>query len=131
MSNGRTFPAGWPTGCPPSDAQEASGTVYRLLKTDQPTCGDFETWFEKGQQPQYPNPTALCQACAVSVSSSIEDLRQRMARQPDVWKHIAVGVLDAGCGVMKPTPCKQDRFHCSWWCFEDVVRHGRFTVIPG
>jgi hypothetical protein len=35
------FPDDWPNDCPPGDAEPASGTVFRLVKSDPHTAADF------------------------------------------------------------------------------------------
>jgi hypothetical protein len=37
------FPDDWPDGCPPDDADDASGEIFRLVKTNPPTVGDLQT----------------------------------------------------------------------------------------
>jgi hypothetical protein len=45
----RTFPADWADiGCPPADAEDASGEVFRIAKNDPPTDEDFLSYHEMG-----------------------------------------------------------------------------------
>src|SRR5438128_10777189 len=130
MSNGgSSFPAAWPVNCPPNDATDARGTVYRTVRTNPPTADDFRSFREEGKHVR--DPQKQCQACGISVLRTREDaVHHRDAFQ---WRgeFIAEGMLAPAHGKIKPTPAKKFPSHISWWCYDGVARHEIFVVIVG
>src|SRR5207245_519460 len=113
----------------PADAVAANVTVYRTVRTNPPTSGDFTTYHELGKQVR---PGFECRSASVSVFLNVNDARHH--RDVLGWKEnarlIAAGRLTADHGVMKQTP---GRFpsHVSWWPYVGVDRSAAFQVVTG
>ncbi len=43
------FPTAWPSDCPPRDAVDANGGVYRLVNDDPPSIADLASHQETGR----------------------------------------------------------------------------------
>src|ERR1700733_10922268 len=99
MANEQVFPPEWPADCPPSDATEADGVVFRASKNNPPLESDFETWAQIGRKVK--GATKQCQACAISVYRTMEDVRHSIGAFPSQGKHVAKAILDPSCGVVK------------------------------
>lgn len=99
------------TDCPPSDAIEAHGEVFRCCKRESPIDSDLETHEERG--------LALnadpCRRKAISVFTTREDA-EHQGRTFIRWKKVFVmsAKLAREHGVMKVTPGQQPT-HTSWW----------------
>jgi hypothetical protein len=132
------WPAGFPLGCPPPDAVQASGTVYRVVYSDPPIADDFKPWIEENWHvtDEHGNPKAW----AISVSDILTDaqataegmrLREQARRVPGLRaRMIAVGSLRAEFGMMKPTPSRKNLSHRSWWLCVGVDPSRAFKVVP-
>jgi hypothetical protein len=79
QSNAPRFPDWFVPDCPPIDAAEASGTVYRFVGTNPPRPEEFQSYHETGELPNAPP----CQRCGLSVFRKVEDVR-RLLRH--LWK---------------------------------------------
>ena len=72
------FPNDWPQGCPPDDAEAASGQVFRLVKTNPATAADFMSHHERGILPMAP----ACLRCGLSVFRLREDAEHQHHAYP-------------------------------------------------
>jgi len=118
------FPADWPSGCPPDDAQPAEGEIFRLVKSNPPTAADFWSHHETGKLPNTP----ACLRCGLSVFRSREDAEHQHRAYPRLGRFIAKGMLVHEHGVTKLTHGRQPS-HTTWWAFADVDRLAVFTDI--
>lgn len=115
------FPKEWPKDCPPSDAEDASGTAFRVVMTDPVTDDSFKNYVELGKLPKAP----LCKRLALSVFVTIEQAYHlsRM-KSADLGKFVARGTLTAG--KMKVTPSSG---HINWWVPEGHDPKATFTQV--
>lgn len=63
------FPTDWPNDCPPLNADDAAGTVFRIVKNDPPLVVDFATHHETGRLKNAP----ACLRCGLSVFRELSD----------------------------------------------------------
>jgi hypothetical protein len=123
------FAAYYPPGCPPDDAARVTSDVLRCVEHDPPQSDDFV--------PVYCLSRSLflgdniCQACGISVTSSIAHLKKAIALIPALrkYKYIAKGTVTPDSGVMKETPSRMNSAHCTWWPYLDVIPHMLFRVV--
>jgi len=116
------FPDSWPSDCPPQDAVDAEGDVFRIVNNDQPTADDFLTSFETGA---FPNRLA-CLRCGLSVHRIRADAIHTKTKYPKLENRIAKGTLAKECGKTKRTG---QASHTTWWVYEGVNRASIFALI--
>jgi hypothetical protein len=119
-----TFPNGWPEGCPPYEAVDASDDIFRIVGHEPPADCDFMTHFESGKLPNAPP----CLRCGLSVFRQIGDAIHQRRLLPRLGRLIAKGTLSAEHGKTKVTPGKQPT-HTTWWPYERVNRASLFSVV--
>jgi hypothetical protein len=122
------FPDWFVADCPPVDADDASGMVFRFVATIPVDPGEFRSYHETGERPNAPP----CQRCGLSVFRTADDIR-RLLRF--LWKaypgrvfgpHIVKRELVPGEGRIKLTG---GHGHHTWWACEGVARHERFEFV--
>ncbi len=118
------FPDGWPDECPPPDAEEASGIVFRIVKNDPPKAEDMASHHETGKLPKAPP----CLRCGLSVFRDLRDAVHQRLLLPRLGNWIAQGTLRAEHGKTKLTTGKQPT-HTTWWVYGGVERTSLFTVV--
>ncbi len=118
------FPDGWPQDCPPADALDAAGEVFRIVKNEPPTYEDFRTHFESGRLPKAPP----CLRCGLSVFREIRDAIHQRQLLPKLGGLIAKAELAASHGKAKLTKARQPS-HTTWWSYEGVDRASLFSVV--
>lgn len=118
------FPSDWPSDCPPPDAVDASGTVYRLAKSSPASSVDFQTHHETGKLLDAP----ACLRRGLSVFRDRSDAQHQFRAYPRLGRYLAEGTLAPECGVTKLTT---GRFpsHSTWWVYEGVDRARLFQVV--
>lgn len=116
-----SFPADRPQGCPPTDAEDANGEVFRLVKTDPPTAADFLSYHEMGITRGDP-----IRRCGLSVFRDRADAEHASRAFPNLGNVIARAVLELGHGKTKQTGRPT---HTTWWPAEGVDRATLFTVV--
>lgn len=107
----------FPPNCPPREAEEASGEVYRLVDSNPPVAKDFRSWYELKPEKTYEDQAKECQAHGLSVytqKSSIFSLFNRIPRLRKK-KKVALGKLTPDLGVMLNTPSSEDDLHHTLW----------------
>jgi len=119
-----SFPAGWPSDCPPCDALDAKGEVFRLVKNDPPAAEDLRTHNESGKRPKAPP----CLRCGLSVFREMKDAAHQRLLMPRLGSHIARSVLLPIHGKTKLTHGMQPT-HTTWWAYDGVVRESLFFVM--
>ena len=117
------FPDMWPPDCPPSDAVDADGQVFRIVDHDPPIAQDFGTPFETNRLANRPP----CLRCGLSVFREVRDARHQRHLFPNLGRLIAQGTLNVEHGKTKPTG-KQPT-HTTWWAYENVNRASHFSVF--
>lgn len=118
------FPTDWPDNCPPLDAEDADGIVFRLVKNDPPQEKDLESHHESGRLPKAPP----CLRCGLSVFRELRDAAHQRHLLPKLGKWIARAALQAEHGKIKPTPTKIPT-HATWWAYDGVQRSQLFAVV--
>ena len=118
------FPTQWPDDCPPPDAVDADGEVFRLAKNDPPTPEDFVTHFESGRLPKAP----ACLRGGLSVFRELGDAIHLRSLFPKLGKKVARGTLHPSHGKAKLTPSRQPT-HTTWWPYEQVDRCKPFAIV--
>ena len=116
-----SFPADWPEGCPPDDAEDANGEVFRIVKSDPPTAADFQSYHEMGMARGYP-----CRRCGLSVFRSRSDAEHASRAFRNLGKVITEGMLLPEHGKTKQTGRPS---HTTWWPYEGVHRVSLFVVV--
>jgi hypothetical protein len=123
------FPDWFEPGCPPSDADDASGTVYRFVHSHNPVLPDeFRSYHETGEVPNGP----ACERCGLSVFHKIEELRKTLRhlwnRYPkrEYGQHVVKRELSASDGKIKQT---RRPGHYTWWAYDGVTRDAAFEFV--
>ena len=116
------FPDTWPSDCPPRDAFDAEGTVFRIVGHNPPAPEDFLTNFETGAFPSRP----ACLRCGLSVHRILSDAIHTKTKYPRLGIRIARGMLTSGCGKTKQTG---QASHTTWWVYEGLNRAGIFACV--
>jgi hypothetical protein len=130
MDEGRVFPSEWGPNCPPQDAQDANGLVFRSTVNDPPAAEDFLSVHELGIVAKYPQTrTSECRRRALSVYRTLKDARQHLELHQKRYKFIAKGVLTADCGKTKLIPSAEMSSHTEWWCCVGIDRTRGFETV--
>ncbi len=126
------YPKNFPDQCPPSESNTASGEFYRFIKKahSKPLPEDFLSWRQENPNKECPPGGSECQACGVSVHSSLDDAKNLSRRIPRFKnRKIARGVLNEKLGQIKPTPSKNEKSHHTWWIPENSEPEHFFELI--
>ena len=121
------FPAEWPQPCPPTDAGSPDGEFYRVVKVDPPSPDDFLSYREMGKAEN----ADACIRAGISLFRELQDAEHYSAKYQYLGNMIAVGVLDATHGLVKPTPRRMAGrllSHHTWWPYENMPRHDLFSI---
>ncbi len=128
ISTCMVWPDFFPTGCPHSYCEPASGRVYRLVESQPPAAKDFLSHRERFPSRQF--NVSECQVCGLSVYRSLEDAEALRRRIPAMKnRRIARGFLEPELGVVHHTPSNGDSHH-TWWMPVGVTPWETFTVLP-
>lgn len=113
------FPEYFPPECPPSDAYKEELEVYRYCeKADVILPSDFISYYQMNPN-KYKNVTI---AYGLSVMLDKEDCLKGL-KLPAIrkkFKNFAKGTTYINTGVIKRTPNKKSKSHCTWWIYEGV-----------
>lgn len=118
------FPETWPADCPPADAIDTDGEVFRLVKHDPPQAEDTASHRETGKLPRAP----ACLRCGLSVFRELRDAVHQRQLLPKLGNLIARAALLAEHGKTKMTRGTQPS-HTTWWAYEGVNRASLFSVV--
>jgi hypothetical protein len=127
------YPEHFPHDCPPDESDVASGEFYRFIKKTHeiPLQEDFLSWRE--ENPSKPSPTQIpeCQACGISVYSSLDDVINLPNRIPRFRKmKVAKGSLNNDLGKIKNTPSlNTGKSHHTWWIPKNCEPWKSFKII--
>lgn len=122
------FPDWFAPDCPPSDAADASGAIFRFVSSSPINPEEFRSYHETGELPNAPP----CQRCGLSVFRRIEDVRALLFH---LWKaypkrtygpHVVKRDLVPADGKTKATG---KHGHQTWWAREGVERHESFEFV--
>jgi hypothetical protein len=118
------FPNTWPGDCPPQEALDAEGDVFRIVNNDPPIADDLASHFETGKLPKAP----ACLRCGLSVFREVRDAVHQQLLIPKLGQWIAKATLKAEHGKTKLTNGKQPT-HTTWWTYDGVNRAILFAVV--
>ncbi len=125
------WPSFFPPQCPPLEAKDASGEVFRLVCSNPPSVGDFECWAQRHPKKWMGN----CQASGLSVFTSKSDLLRMTRRvrglvngKSSPEKLIASANLSSEAGKLLPTPTDGNSHH-TWWSPADFDCAAIFKVV--
>lgn len=113
--SGLSFPASFPSGCPPAETPDANAECYRILSGSIKTDADFLSYAELGKLPS----AAPCKRAAISVYDTVENARRNLQARPYIGTAICKGKLEASHGKLSHPG---DTGHMSWWAYEGVDR---------
>lgn len=120
-----TFPSDWPEDCPPANAPDADGDIYRLVRRNPPSDTDFLTFHELGKAPKAPP----CLRCGLSVLPTLRDAQHQRALFPRLGAHIAAARLTHSHGKLLHTPSQNNEAHTTWWPYMGLQRGQLFAVV--
>ena len=129
MAREDAYPDFFPDDVPPTDAVDASGNMYRLVKFDPPTAGCFQcTFVENGKPLSKYLGDRKALACGVSFLDTYEKAlhTQQILANAMKFKLIAEGELVQAVGVMKSTGSQS---HYTVWIREGCEPHDRFQCV--
>ena len=111
------FPTHYPKNCPPKDADDAHGIVYRLVDCDPPQKHNFKSVYELTGKKKRLTPNQ--KNCGLSVQRSIKDIKKLKENKALVRglrkRLIARGKLNPALGKIKHTGNNKSPSHHTWW----------------
>lgn len=106
------WPDFYPENCPPTEAESASGTVYRLVRNNPPQAEDFKSTWEEFPG-RFPEPTIKNSGVSIYTDpQDIERLKNRIRQLRD--RKTAEGELNPALGFIQQTEGKE-KSHYTWW----------------
>ncbi|EQC3935353.1 TPA: hypothetical protein QHP21_000677 [Klebsiella pneumoniae subsp. pneumoniae] len=126
-----TFPADFPSGTPPKEAQDASGVFFRLTKANPP--GDQCFLNMKDENPKrlkkFTGHKLKC-CYGVSVYTDENSIVNAFNKFPDGIgeRFIAQGEFAANDGVMLKTGAP-DSTHYTIWLYNESQVHAKFVCV--
>lgn len=118
------FPKNWPSGCPPADAVDGDGNVFRIVKNDPPQAVDFASHMETGRLRNAP----ACLRCGLSVFRELGDAVHQRSLMPKLGRWIAMAALQPNHGKTKMTSGGEPT-HTTWWPYQSLEREALFAVV--
>jgi len=109
-----SWPNHYPTSCPPSDAVEVSGIIYRFINGTKPVPRDFVSHYER--EPNKDWGKNGCKARGLSVLRNMDDCNLMRKAIPALRKkRIATATVTTTVGLIAVTPSESCKGHCTWW----------------
>jgi hypothetical protein len=121
------WPSFFPPQCPPSEAKDASAEVFRLVRWNPPSAGDFKSWAEMHPKKWLGN----CKASGLSVFTVKSDALQMVRRvrgMSALGDAIASANLSPETGKLKHTPHNGNSHH-TWWAPDGFDHAAAFKVV--
>lgn len=108
------WPDHYPERCPPSDAKDVVGIIYRFTNRANPKHTDFLSYYELKPNENWGDKA--CQARGLSVFTSIDDCKIALAAVPALRKKkLCVAELTVNAGVIAATPSHNHCNHKTLW----------------
>ncbi|WP_320055765.1 hypothetical protein [Desulfuromonas thiophila] len=108
------WPDHYPEKCPPVDAEDVSGLVYRFTNRANPKHKDFLSYYELKPDEDWGDKD--CQARGLSVYTTEDDCRAASAAVPALRKKkLCAARLSTKAGVIAPTPSRNNCNHKTLW----------------
>jgi hypothetical protein len=135
--SGMRYPIIFPTNCPPDDAKDAEGIVYRVVRKSPPkklSHKDYISYRESQPNRIWDDGGCECCRCAVSVITEYEEIPILLdllfgfipgKRTSSVTR----GCLNPNLGVMRHSPRDGMDSHHDWWVPEGVDPSSVFEYI--
>jgi hypothetical protein len=121
------WPIFYPENCPPSDAEDAEGIIFRLMQSIPPTENDLKAHVQL--HPDQDFGTKHCQACGLSVYRSFYDAVRLQNRIPAYRAmRIAKADLSPREGKLLHTPSRPGASHHTWWIPRDINVENLFSI---
>lgn len=119
------WPEHFPTACPPSDAQDSSGSAFRFIAGASVTVDDMKSLLELN-----PEGGNACRRASLSCYRTLDDVRAVQAIVPRFrGKSVAELALQVAYGKMKQTG-REARHHSLWLRQKFLVQaHSLFRVV--
>lgn len=114
-----------PKDCPPVDAVDVQGSIFRIVRQCPPTVSDFQTHAESGKALTAVGKR-VCLRFGLSVFNRFDDAAHHCELFPDLGKGIAMATLNAAHGKAKATGKPP---HQTWWPYEGVDRAALFSCV--
>ncbi|MBE0508900.1 MAG: hypothetical protein IBX50_19625 [Marinospirillum sp.] len=119
------FPDNWPQNCPPIEAEDADGVVYRVCSQNPPSQRDFQSHEELGKR----SSGDPCMRRGLSVFRDLAEARHLTVLFPKLGSKVFRGDLSQEQGKVKHTPARQRPSHTTWWPYEGIERAASFKLI--
>lgn len=123
---GWTWPEHYPNACPPESAERTNKTVFRVIYENPPTDHSFLPY-----KIEHPDRTFEgyrdCDASGLSILADKEEAIG-LCRLIPAAKGVAKGHLTPESGMIKETPNRRRRSHCTWWVPVEVDAKEGFAV---
>ena len=125
-----SYPASFPTDCPPSASTPPNCRVYRLVGSDPPRGDDFVSQAVRYPGSPHGDP---CEACGLSVFLEEAHAVRLRETSPALrkWRHlVAAGDIEPHHGAILDTSASGGSVgHHTWWVAEGVRPHELFVVV--
>lgn len=103
------FPEYYPEQCPPCEAKDVEGVIFRFTNKNTPHKRDFLSHYELGR-------ATGCQSMGLSVFTSIEACEEFKEKVPFARnKKISSANLNNDYGKFANTPSTNSKRHMTWW----------------
>lgn len=122
----KVWPDFFPANCPNPDIQSDEITVFRAIKSEEPTPDDFLPYKLMYPEKSYDDD---CISCGLSVFIDIKDLIKKRKRIPGFrkqYKYTAKGNITKDSGVFTPT---YGGSHITWWVYLGFQPHMYFKKV--
>lgn len=116
------WPDYYPKDCPPSEAEEANGTYYRMVHGDPIVDDDFRP--VRIENPHRDVRGKECEACAVSLYGQRDDAIKIRKYPAHRHKLVAIGEI-TGQGLMVRSRTSS---HVDWWVPSNTVPVPMFRI---
>lgn len=124
------WPTHFPNNCPPQEAEDAAGFVYRLISDSYPDAEDFKSWREQNMDKELPTGVTECQASGLSIYRDKVDADKLIRKVPRFKKsRTALGLLTPDLGKILNTPSRSSLSHHTWWIPAEVQPWTIFKVV--
>lgn len=119
------FPKDMPDGCPPADAADVQGVIFRVVGQCPPTGYDLQTHAELGKARSAVGEKA-CWRFGLSVFKRFEEAAHQRELFPALGSQISMATLNSTHGKVKATGKPP---HQTWWPYEGVERASLFSCV--
>jgi hypothetical protein len=125
------WPSFFPSECPPTDAEDASVEVFRIVSSDPPAACDFKSFAQTNPKKH----GGKCKPSGLSVFTGLGDALKYLRRvqgevQGDARRTlIARALLSPEAGKIQHTPSSLHNSHHTWWAPDGFDHAAAFKVV--